>query len=178
MANDAAPMSSTRIQDKKHGGYRIRSTLVQIEIGLATAHRCQMIARRLWQMVAKLPRVLLQRVASQTTMAFSHCYTSLESSLKAKLRMIRPAAPPTVSTHLYEVRPRGDKHRVDLISDVLQFSPLWFAGPNATRNAIGYAKFHSRSHDAVIRVYDESGTVVETHEHPGDFKESLFRRQN
>jgi len=29
----------------------------------------------------------------------------------------------------------------------------------------------SRSHDAVIRVYDEIGTVIETHEHKGDFKE-------
>jgi hypothetical protein len=38
-------------------------------------------------------------------------------------------------------------------------------------NAIGYAKFFSRSHDAVIRVYDETGNVVETLEHAGDFKE-------
>jgi hypothetical protein len=30
---------------------------------------------------------------------------------------------------------------------------------------IEYAKFRSRSHDAVIRVYDEAGNVVETHEH-------------
>jgi hypothetical protein len=30
-------------------------------------------------------------------------------------------------------------------------------------NAIGYAKFRSRSHDAVIRVYDEAGNVIETH---------------
>jgi hypothetical protein len=29
----------------------------------------------------------------------------------------------------------------------------------------------SRSHDAVIRVYDEAGNVIETHEHTGDFKE-------
>jgi hypothetical protein len=165
--NDAALMSSTRIQDGKHGDYRIRSTLDRIEIGLATTHRWQMVAKRRWQMVAKLLGVLLQRVASQTTMAFSHCYTSLESSLKAKLRMIRPPTPPTVSTHLYEIRPRADKHGVDLISDVLQFSPLWFAGPNAISNAMGYAKFHSRSHDAVIRVYDESGTVIETQEHAG-----------
>jgi len=34
----------------------------------------------------------------------------------------------------------------------------------------GYAKFRSRSHDALIRVYDESGNVIETHEHAGDFK--------
>jgi len=27
------------------------------------------------------------------------------------------------------------------------------------------------SHDAVIRVYDETGSVIETHEHKGDFKE-------
>jgi hypothetical protein len=29
----------------------------------------------------------------------------------------------------------------------------------------------SRSHDAVIRVYDDAGDIVETHEHKGDFKE-------
>jgi hypothetical protein len=33
------------------------------------------------------------------------------------------------------------------------------------------AKFYSRSHDAVVRVYDEAGNVIETHEHAGDFKE-------
>jgi hypothetical protein len=31
-------------------------------------------------------------------------------------------------------------------------------------------KFYSRSHDAVIRVYDEAGNVIERHEHKGDFK--------
>jgi hypothetical protein len=43
--------------------------------------------------------------------------------------------------------------------------------PDAISNAIGYAKFYSRSHDAVIRVYDEAGNVIDTHEHAGDFKE-------
>ena len=38
-------------------------------------------------------------------------------------------------------------------------------------NAISYAKFRSRSHHAVIRVYDELGKVIETHEHRGDFRE-------
>ncbi len=28
-----------------------------------------------------------------------------------------------------------------------------------------------RSHDAVIRIYDEAGDVIQTHEHTGDFKE-------
>jgi hypothetical protein len=37
--------------------------------------------------------------------------------------------------------------------------------------AIDYAKFRSRSHDTVIRVYDQADNVIETHEHAGDFKE-------
>ena len=72
--------------------------------------------------------------------------------------------------HVYEVRPRTDKRGVDLISDALRFGPLWYAGPNAISNAIGYAKFYSRPHNAVIRVYDEGGNVIATHEHAGQFK--------
>jgi hypothetical protein len=45
------------------------------------------------------------------------------------------------------------------------------AEPDAVINTIGYAKFRSRSHDAVIRVYDAASNVSETHEHIGDFKE-------
>jgi hypothetical protein len=41
----------------------------------------------------------------------------------------------------------------------------------AFRDAISNAKFRSRSHHAVIRVYDATGNVIETHEHKGDFKE-------
>ena len=73
--------------------------------------------------------------------------------------------------HVYEVRPRKDKRGVDLISDALPFGRLWYDGPNATIYAIGYAQQFSPSHDAVIRVYDESGNVIETHRHKGDFKE-------
>jgi len=43
--------------------------------------------------------------------------------------------------------------------------------PNAASNAISYAKHFSRSHVAVIRVYDGAGNVIETHEHTGDFRE-------
>jgi hypothetical protein len=60
-----------------------------------------------------------------------------------------------------------------LISDALPFGRLWYGEPNAVSNAIGYANFSSRSHDAVICVYDESGNVIETHEHTGDFREPL-----
>jgi hypothetical protein len=70
-----------------------------------------------------------------------------------------------------EVRPRKDHRGVDLISDVLPFGHLGYGEPNATSNAIGCAKFFSRSHDAVIRVFDAAGNVIETHEQAGDFKE-------
>jgi hypothetical protein len=73
--------------------------------------------------------------------------------------------------HLYEVRPRKDHRGVDLISDALLFGRLWYSEANTVANAISYALRRSRSHDAVIRVYDEAGNVIETHEHKGDFKE-------
>jgi hypothetical protein len=58
------------------------------------------------------------------------------------------------------VNPRSDKRGVDLISDVLPFGRLCYGEPNAISNAIGYANFFSRSHDAVIRVYDDAGSVI------------------
>ena len=80
----------------------------------------------------------------------------------------RRAAVMTSSQHAYEVRPRKDHRGVDLISDALPFGRLWYDTPD---HAIGYAMHSSRSHDAVIRVYDDAGNVIETHEHKGDFKE-------
>jgi hypothetical protein len=73
--------------------------------------------------------------------------------------------------HAYEVRPRKDKRGVQLISDGLPFGRLWYGVPNAISNAIGYAEFYSRSHEAVIRVYHAAGNLIETYEHAGDFKE-------
>jgi len=75
---------------------------------------------------------------------------------------------PTAPLHIYEVRPRKDHRGVDLISDALPVGRLWY---DTRHNAIGYAMHFSRSADAVIRVYDEAGNVIETHEHEGDFKE-------
>ena len=71
-----------------------------------------------------------------------------------------------ISMHIYAVRPRKDKRGADLISDVLPFGRLWYTKPD---DAIGYAMHCSRSHDAVIRVYDAVGSAIETHEHKGDF---------
>jgi hypothetical protein len=44
-------------------------------------------------------------------------------------------------------------------------------GYTKVSDAVDYAKFFSRSHDAVIQVYDHTGSVIETHDHKGDFRE-------
>ena len=57
------------------------------------------------------------------------------------------------------------------VSDVLPFGRLRYGEPDAISNAISYAKFYSRSHDAMICVFDEAGDVIETHEQTGEFRE-------
>jgi hypothetical protein len=74
----------------------------------------------------------------------------------------------TKPQHIYEVRPRKGNRGADLISDVLPFGRLWYGDANAVANAIGYTEHSSRSHNAVIRVYDDAGNVIETHEHAGE----------
>ncbi|HST12853.1 MAG TPA: hypothetical protein VLL05_20920, partial [Terriglobales bacterium] len=48
------------------------------------------------------------------------------------------------AAHVYAVCPRKDKRGVDLISDALPFGRLWYDGPNAASNAIGYAQLDFR----------------------------------
>jgi hypothetical protein len=48
------------------------------------------------------------------------------------------------------------------------FGALRYTKPG---DAVSDAKFFSRSHHAVICVYDDAGNVIETHKHKGDFKE-------
>jgi hypothetical protein len=38
-------------------------------------------------------------------------------------------------------------------------------------HAIGYAEFYGRSHDAVIRIYDDADNVIQMHEPKDEFKE-------
>jgi hypothetical protein len=66
----------------------------------------------------------------------------------------------------YEVRPRKNQDGFDLISDRLPYGPIWYAGPDAVRNAVSFAKYCSRSRSrwAIIRVFDEAGNVTEAHE--------------
>ena len=71
---------------------------------------------------------------------------------------------PCIRIHAYEVRPRKNKRRRSNLRRALPFGRLWYG----ESNAISYAKFYSRAHDAVIRVYDEAGNVIETQEHADD----------
>src|SRR5262249_13170424 len=88
---------------------------------------------------------------------------SLEGSLRSSL-ISNGKQPPdmmTSSQHVYAVRSRKDHRGVDLISDALPFGRLWYGDTNAVANAVGYAEHCSRSHDAVIRIYDDAGKVIE-----------------
>ena len=72
----------------------------------------------------------------------------------------------TPAQDVYEIRPRQDRNGFDLISDRLRRGPIWYAGPDAVRNAVAFAKYRSlsRSRWAIIRVYNEAGKVTEIHE--------------
>jgi hypothetical protein len=101
---------------------------------------------------------------------WSRSITGIEASrcaCNANTRLVRCCA----DAHVYEVRPRKDHRGVDLISDALPFGRLWYRRRDAISNAIGYAMHRSRSHDAVICVFDAAGNVIETYEHKGEFKE-------
>jgi hypothetical protein len=80
----------------------------------------------------------------------------------------------TIGHDVYEVRSRKSRDGVDLISDRFRYGPIWYAGPDAVRNAVAYAKYCSlsRSHRAIIRVLDDSGALIQTHSSKGDFRQS------
>jgi hypothetical protein len=71
----------------------------------------------------------------------------------------------TPALDFYEIRPRKDRDGFDLISDRLRNGPIWYAGPDAVRCAVAYAKYRSRfcSRPAIIRVFNEVGNVTEAH---------------
>ena len=63
-------------------------------------------------------------------------------------------------------------HCVDLISDALPFGRLWVRRAKCNRECNRVREVsRARSHDAVIRVYDDAGNLIETQEHAGDFKD-------
>jgi len=71
--------------------------------------------------------------------------------------------------HIYEVRPSEYHRTFDLISMVLPRGRA--AGFLDIAGALRYAKSYSDSHAAVMRVYDDAGNLIETHQHKGDFRE-------
>jgi hypothetical protein len=77
----------------------------------------------------------------------------------------------TSSPHVYEIRPRKDRRGFDLIGDPLPLGLLWFEGPDAIVDAVSYAMFFSRPQPVTIRLFDEFGAVIETHEQAGEFRE-------
>jgi hypothetical protein len=77
----------------------------------------------------------------------------------------------TRSIHIYEIRPRADKHGFDLSSDALRYSPLWYRGSNAIMDAVRFARSCSRARRVVIRVYDPAGNLIETLDYKSDLKE-------
>ena len=99
------------------------------------------------------------------------CTCTLLSAAVQLFPGVRAQSLPQPAIHSYEVQPRKDKRDFDLISDAMPFGGLWYGEPDAIGNAVDYAKFYSRSHSVAIRVFDEWGTVIETHEHAGDFQE-------
>jgi hypothetical protein len=72
----------------------------------------------------------------------------------------------TTGPDVYEIRPRKGSDGIDLISDRFRYGPVWYAGPDAVRKAVAYAKYRSLSHSrrAIIHVVDDSGTATEIHE--------------
>jgi len=74
------------------------------------------------------------------------------------------------SSNFFRKRPREGHRGVDLIFTILPYGRLVWQ-PYVITNAVGYAKFYSRSHDAVIGVFDLVGNMVDAHEQAGDFKE-------
>jgi len=54
---------------------------------------------------------------------------------------------------------------------ILPFDKLWYGAPNVASNAVGYAKFYSRSCDIVVRIFDASDDLVETRQQSWGFKE-------
>ena len=67
----------------------------------------------------------------------------------------------------------GDSYQSEcVVASIIQTErlPDRFGDLDKDAMRMGYAEFYSRSHNAVIRVYDAAGNVIETHEHAGDFK--------
>src|SRR6266850_4467062 len=71
---------------------------------------------------------------------------------------LRPAEADGHTPDVYEIHPRTQGDGFDLVSDRLRHGPIWYAGPDAVRNAVAYAKYRSwsRSCRTIIRVLEST----------------------
>lgn len=71
----------------------------------------------------------------------------------------------TTGCDVYEVRPHESGEGVNLISNRFRRGPIWYAGPDAIRNAVAYAKYRSfsRLQRAKIHVLDDFSALIQTH---------------
>src|SRR5206468_7741970 len=151
--------------------WKMFQRLHQKAIGIERSHRAR-FGQRDSRRLQRLPFVRCESSCAQILcVADFNAHIALELFLKAGQQNDAASMSPTIPAHAYEVHPRKDKRGVDLISHAMPFCRLRYDGPNAFTNAIGYATDYSHSHNAVIRVDEECGNVIETHEHAGDFKE-------
>jgi hypothetical protein len=80
----------------------------------------------------------------------------------------------------YVLRLRGPQEAKNLAGDFLRLLQIrllanLFYGKRPNLSSQAPPNFHLgprlTAHNAVIRVYDAAANVIETHEHPGEFKE-------
>jgi hypothetical protein len=174
---------------------RVRTTLVQVKWSAGAVHHARALfsffSCRVYERCEL--RQLHQARQPQSSAAYKRAYKGVR--LGWSLRIKSRAASCEVGSEESSERGRGGSRsvfslsnaaaeRCELLgiladrlefghqrSDALPFRRLWYDEPNAISNAVGYARFFSRSHDAMIRVYDEAGNVIETHEHSAEFKD-------
>jgi hypothetical protein len=53
----------------------------------------------------------------------------------------------------------------------IKLAANWCTAVCRSKNAVNISSARMMKRDAVIRVYDDAGNVIETHEHKGDFKD-------
>ena len=87
-----------------------------------------------------------------------------ESNMVAELKRQNSLVGAT-GCEVYEVRPHKSGDGIELLSDRFRYGPIWYAGPDAVRKAVAYAKYRSLSgsYRARIRVLDNFGAVIQTH---------------
>jgi hypothetical protein len=84
--------------------------------------------------------------------------TSAITPIKTILSSLRLFADGLYAAFIKHIRIKAARLRSNLRCAGIR--SVWYGEPSAIENAIGYAVHRSRSHNAVIRVYDDAGKVI------------------